>query len=83
MDKWPAYARLSTVAPASHLPTAPTPPHNHAPKGSISIDKGVKIGREMGVAVPSDLTVVVHLTPLIAYEALLGADMAHDWGEAA
>ena len=26
VDKWPAYARLSAVAPASHLPTAPTPP---------------------------------------------------------
>ena len=25
MDKWPACARLSKVAPASHLPTAPTP----------------------------------------------------------
>ena len=34
----------------SHLPTAPTPPHDHDPKGSISIDKGVKIGREMECA---------------------------------
>ena len=25
VGKWPAYARLSTVAPAGHLPTAPTP----------------------------------------------------------
>jgi len=25
VDKWPAYARLSAVAPAGHLPTAPTP----------------------------------------------------------
>ena len=25
MDKWPAGARLSAVAPAGHLPTAPTP----------------------------------------------------------
>jgi len=26
VDKWPAYARLSAVAQAGHLPTAPTPP---------------------------------------------------------
>jgi hypothetical protein len=26
MDKWPACARLSAVAPAGHLPTAPKPP---------------------------------------------------------
>ena len=25
VDKWPACARLSAVAPAGHLPTAPTP----------------------------------------------------------
>ena len=25
VDKWPAYAGLSAVAPAGHLPTAPTP----------------------------------------------------------
>jgi len=25
VDKWPACARLLTVAPAGHLPTAPTP----------------------------------------------------------
>ena len=25
VDKWPAYARLLAVAPAGHLPTAPTP----------------------------------------------------------
>ena len=26
VDKWPAYAKLSAVAQAGHLPTAPTPP---------------------------------------------------------
>jgi|tagenome__1003787_1003787.scaffolds.fasta_scaffold20426296_2 hypothetical protein len=26
VDKWPAFARLSAVAQAGHLPAAPTPP---------------------------------------------------------
>ena len=32
VDKWPAYARLSAVAPAGHLPTAPTPPPGTRPQ---------------------------------------------------
>ena len=31
VDKWPAYAKLSTVAPAGHLPTDPTPPGGTRP----------------------------------------------------
>jgi hypothetical protein len=31
VDKWPAYARLSAVAQAGHLPTAPTPPDGTRP----------------------------------------------------
>ena len=33
VDKWPAYARLLAVAPAGHLPTAPTPPPGTRPRG--------------------------------------------------
>jgi hypothetical protein len=32
VDKWPAYARLSAVAQAGHLPTAPTPSDGTRPK---------------------------------------------------
>jgi len=32
VDKWPAYARLSAVAQAGHLPTAPTPPLGTRPR---------------------------------------------------
>ena len=31
VDKWPAYARLSAVAQAGHLPRAPTPPPGTRP----------------------------------------------------
>jgi len=31
VDKWPAYARLSAVAPPGHLSTAPTPPKGTRP----------------------------------------------------
>jgi len=31
VDKWPAAARLVTVAAAGHLPTAPTPPQGTWP----------------------------------------------------
>jgi hypothetical protein len=36
VDKWPAYARLSAVAPAGHLPTAPTPLQGTRPVAAIS-----------------------------------------------
>lgn len=49
MDKWPA-ARLSTVAPARQLPTAPTPPHNHAPKGGSKRFCSQAIGKRIEVA---------------------------------
>src|SRR5438552_16358318 len=32
VDKWPAAARLLTVAAADHLPTAPTPPQGTRPR---------------------------------------------------
>src|ERR1700722_10637731 len=56
MDKWPAYARLSTVAPAGHLPTASQHPQTPS-RGALSSPRGVAIAREMGGAVASDLTV--------------------------
>ena len=55
MDKWPAYARLSTVAPAGHLPTASQHPQTPS-RGALSSPRGVAIAREMGGAVASDLT---------------------------
>ena len=55
MDKWPAYARLSTVAPAGHLPTASQHPQT-PPRKALSSPRGVAIAREMGGAVASDLT---------------------------
>ena len=56
MDKWPAYAKLSTVAPAGHLPTASQHPQT-PPRKALSSPRGVAIAREMGGAVASDLTV--------------------------
>ena len=56
MDKWPAYARLSTVAPAGHLPTASQHPQTPS-RGALSSPRGVAIAREMGGAVASDLTI--------------------------
>ena len=55
MDKWPAYAKLSTVAPAGHLPTASQHPQTPS-RGALSSPRGVAIAREMGGAVASDLT---------------------------
>ena len=37
VDKWPASARLSAVAPAGHLPTAPTPRAGTRPGGQIVV----------------------------------------------
>jgi len=42
VDKWPAYARLSAVAQASHLPTAPTPsPGTRPPPVRASLHRWV------------------------------------------
>jgi len=35
VDKWPAAARLVTVATAAHLPTAPTPPWGTRPRRDV------------------------------------------------
>jgi len=43
VDKWPAYARLLAVAPAGHLPTAPTP------------RRGTRPQRRPGLAAPKSL----------------------------
>ena len=37
VDKWPAYARLSAVATAGHLPTAPTPPPGTRPEHVVQL----------------------------------------------
>jgi hypothetical protein len=37
VDKWPAYARLLAVAPAGHLPTAPTPPPGTRPLPVVTV----------------------------------------------
>src|SRR5271169_1670503 len=63
MDKWPAYARLSTVAPAGHLPTASQHPQTPS-RGALSSPRGVAIAREMGGAVASDLTPEIALQQL-------------------
>ena len=55
MDKWPAYAKLSTVAPAGHLSIASQHPQTPS-RGALSSPRGVAIAREMGGAVASDLT---------------------------
>jgi hypothetical protein len=56
VDKWPAYARLSTVAPAGHLPTAPSLQERNPFSAQFLTATGVVIGREMGVGFGSDLT---------------------------
>ena len=48
MDKWPAYARLSTVAPAGHLPTASQHPANAIPRSSIKPKRGRDCARNGG-----------------------------------
>jgi hypothetical protein len=77
MDKWPACARLSAVAPAGHLPTAPKPPRTHDLETLNLKLRGVAIAHEMGGVLRSDLTCA--FTLLSAQEARpLGVQLVGD-----
>jgi hypothetical protein len=41
MPTWPAYARLSAVGPASHLPTAPTPSPERQPRTGRALQMNI------------------------------------------
>jgi hypothetical protein len=47
VDSWPAFASLVAVAPAGHLPTAPTPPLGTGPQEDLSV-----FLRAYGAAIP-------------------------------
>ena len=60
VDKWPASARLWTVAPAGHLPTAPSSRTTESTRSSAAHarSRGVTFGRETGDSFGSDLTAI-------------------------
>src|SRR5450755_2092846 len=58
VDKWPACARLSPVAPAGNLSTAPSSMRRtRLGARTRSAAQGVTFGREKGVTFARDLTV--------------------------
>ena len=77
MDKSPAYARLSAVAPAGDLPTAPTPrPGTRPLKAVFRMDEG-QASRVMMTAHQRGACVVAVFTREVAEEkATLATDMA-------
>ena len=69
MDKWPALRQTldgRSGRPLTH--SSNTSPSSRSSKGAISRIKGVAIGREMGVTVPSDLT---HIASDLGFGALI------------